>query len=71
MERFPCPHLHGLVELSEERERHILERHPELLPQARHRIAQTLADPESVRRWIITAYVARRLVGGEIEWQRS
>ncbi len=108
MERFPCPHLRGPVELSEERERHVAERHPELLPEGRHRIAETLADPETVRRsprmgnarlfsrwyddlragkhvvvvvvsqsgdsgrhWIITAYIARRLVGGEIEWERS
>ncbi len=45
-----CPYLRGDVELTEERERHIMERHPELLPKYREHIAQTLADPEEVRR---------------------
>ena len=31
MTLFACPYLKGEVELSEERERHILERHPELV----------------------------------------
>ncbi|HEV8679946.1 MAG TPA: hypothetical protein VGQ90_11260 [Stellaceae bacterium] len=46
---FACPYLHGEVELSEERERHIAERHPDLLPEHRHRIAPTLADPDQIR----------------------
>ncbi|MBI4316931.1 MAG: hypothetical protein HY675_00455 [Chloroflexi bacterium] len=108
MTRYPCRYLTGEVELTEERERHIAERHPDLLPEHRHRIAETLADPDQVRRsarfgsarsfsrwytdlrrgkhvvvvvvseldptmrhWIITAYVARRLAEGEIEWKRS
>ena len=108
MTRYPCPYLHGEVELTEERERHIAERHPDLLPDHRERIAETLAEPEQVRRsvrfgsarlfsrwfsdlrqgkhvvvvvvsemalaerhWIITAYIARRLAEGEIEWKRS
>lgn len=107
MTYFPCPYLQGQVELSEERERHIAERHPDLLPDERQRIADTLADPDQVRRsarfgnarlftrrfddlrggksvvvvvvsetsqsrhWIITAYMARRLAEGEIEWKRS
>lgn len=50
MARFTCPYLDGEVELSEERERHIMERHPELLPKYRQHIAQTLADPDEVRR---------------------
>ena len=33
MSRFPCPYLKGNVELTEERERHIAERHPDLLPE--------------------------------------
>jgi len=105
--RFPCPYLGGHVELSENRERHIAERHPELLPGHRDRIATTLADPDTVRRssrfadaqlfthwyddltggkhvvvvvvsaagtdrhWVITAYIARRLAAGEIEWARN
>lgn len=50
MARFTCPYLDGEVELTEERERHINERHPELAPKCQERIAQTLADPDEVRR---------------------
>lgn len=50
MDRFPCPYLKGEVECTEERERHIAERHPDLLPEHRNRIADTLADPDLVRR---------------------
>lgn len=107
MTLFDCPYLHGQVELSEERERHIAERHPDLLPGERQRIADTLADPDQVRRsvhfgnarlltrwfdnvrggkyvvvvvvaerdlrrhWIVTAYMARKLAEGEVEWKRS
>lgn len=106
--RFHCPYLDGEVELTEERERHVAESHPDLLPEHRQRIADALADPDEVRRsaraanarlfarwfedlrggkhvvvvvvsdpgphrrhWVITAYMARRLVEGEIEWARS
>lgn len=108
MPRFTCPYLKGEVELTEERECHIGERHPDLLPQHRERIAETLSDPDQIRRstrfagaklfsrwyndlrcgkhvvvvfvcesdprgrhWIITAYIARRLAEGEVEWRRS
>ena len=108
MTRYPCPYLKGAVELTDERERHIAERHPDLLPEHRDRIAQTLAEPDQVRRsarfgnarsfsrwytdvrqgkhvvvvvvsqpdpterhWIITAYIARRLAEGEVEWKRG
>ncbi len=47
---FPCPYLHGEVELSSEREQHIAETHPDLLPTHRNRIADTLANPDEVRR---------------------
>ena len=50
MSWFSCPYLQGEVELTEERERHIAERHPELLPEHRERIAETLADPDQVRK---------------------
>lgn len=50
MTRFPCPYLHSEVDLGKERERHIAERHPDLLPENRGRIAATLADPDEVRR---------------------
>lgn len=106
MIRFPCPYLKGEVEWTDERERHTAQRHPDLLPQHRDRIAQTLAEPDQVRRsarfpaarlfsrwypdlrggkhvvvvvvsgsagrhWVITAYIARRLAEGEVEWKRS
>jgi hypothetical protein len=48
--RFSCPYLAGEVELTEEREKHIADRHPELLPKFRDRIRATLAEPHEVRR---------------------
>lgn len=108
MSWLPCPYLKGEVELTPERERHITERHPDLLPEYRDRVAQVLADPDQVRtsrrfgnaklfsrwhsdirtgkhvvvivvsnpapderHWMITAYLARRLAEGDIEWKRS
>ncbi|MBM3745573.1 MAG: hypothetical protein FJW34_07230 [Acidobacteria bacterium] len=50
MTRFRCPYLKGEVELTDEREQHIAERHPDLLPEHRQRLAETLADPDQVRR---------------------
>jgi hypothetical protein len=50
MTKFPCPYLGGEVDLSEERERHIAEHHPDLLPDHKDRIGDTLADPDHVRR---------------------
>jgi hypothetical protein len=84
------------------------QRHPDLLPEHRQRIADTLAAPDQVRRsarfasarlftrwfesvrggkhvvvvvvsesapssrpWVITAYIARKLAKGEIEWKRD
>ena len=108
MSHFPCPYLGGVVELSAEREIHITERHPDLLPQYRERLAEALLDPEQVRKsarfgnarlfsrwytdaksgkhvvvvvvsdsdasnrhWVVTAYVARKLAEGEVEWNRG
>ncbi len=108
MSRFFCRYLSDEVELTTERERHIAENHPDLLPKYRDLIAETLADPDQIRisahfknarlfsrwfgnmrggkyivvvvisesgpvgrHWIITAYIARKLVGGETEWKRS
>jgi hypothetical protein len=105
---FKCPYLNAQVELTDERERHIAERHPDLLPEHRQCIADTLVDPDQVRRsarfasarlftrwfesvrggkyvvvvvvsesapggrhWVITAYIARKLAEGEIEWKRD
>jgi len=44
-----CPYLSAEVELTDERERHIAERHPDLLPEHFARIADTLAEPDLVR----------------------
>ncbi|MEK7273777.1 MAG: hypothetical protein AAB296_02465 [Candidatus Desantisbacteria bacterium] len=108
MSQFSCPYLKGEIELTEERERHICERHPDLLPQYYAWIEKTVSDPDQVRRsarfagarlfsrwyndlrggkyvvvvvvsepelrgrhWIITAYLARKLAEGEIEWKRD
>lgn len=107
MSLFPCPYVKGEVELTPEREHHIADRHPDLLPEHLDRIVETLAEPDQVRRsarfgsarlfsrcytdarggkhvvvvvvselgpkerhWIITAYIARKLAEGEIEWKR-
>ena len=106
--RFPCPYLHGEVELTDEREQHIAQDHPDLLPEYRDRVAATLADPDRItgsgrfgntrlfsrwyddlrggkhvivvvvsdglptlRHWIVTAHIARKLTQGEIQWARS
>ncbi len=50
MSRYPCPYLKGEVELTPERERHIAVRHPDLLPEHRDRVKETLGDPDQVRR---------------------
>ncbi|HVA80412.1 MAG TPA: hypothetical protein VNF29_05765 [Candidatus Binataceae bacterium] len=60
MTLFPCPYLKGEVEWTDERERHIAERHPDLLPEHRNRIARTLADPDEVRR--SARFAAARMV---------
>ena len=104
MVQFPCPYLETEVEVTEERRRHIVERHPDLLLAGWEHIATTLADPDQVRHsmrivnarmfyrwydglnkhvvvvvisepggrnWIVTAYLARKLATGEMEWKRS
>lgn len=107
MPAFFCAYLGGEVQLSEEREAHIAERHPDLLPEHRDRIGTVLVDPDQVRssrrfgaaklfsrwfsevkggkhvivvvvnsgeggrHWIITAYIARKLAEGEVEWTRN
>lgn len=48
--KFSCPYLNSEVELTREREQHIAENHPDLLPEHRSGIAETLADPDEVRR---------------------
>jgi hypothetical protein len=104
----PCPYLGGNVDLTAEREEHIAEHHPDLLPAYRERIIRVLEEPDQVRRssrcvharlfsrwfpdllggkyvvvvvmtdartparhWVVTAYLARRLAEGGVEWRRS
>lgn len=50
MQRFQCPYLKGEVELTDERETHIVHTHPDLLPEYLAQVGQTLADPDQVRR---------------------
>ena len=50
MTLFPCPYLGMLVELTDERQRHILLKHPDLLPEYIDYVAETLAEPDEVRR---------------------
>lgn len=103
-----CPYLKIDVELTAERERHIQNHHPDLLPEHRQRIIETVGEPDEIRRssrvgnaklfsrwfddlrggkyvvvvvvdeskreshpWIITAYMARKLKEGEIEWRKN
>jgi hypothetical protein len=44
-----CAYLGSAVELSEEREGHILRHHPDLLPDHRRRIIDTVGDPDQIR----------------------
>ncbi len=47
--RLACPYLQGRVELTAEREEHIVRGHPELLPGLRARLERTVADPDEIR----------------------
>jgi len=105
---FDCPSLGGQIELTAERERHIAERHPDLLPEHRPCMMETIQGPDRIRRsarigqallfskwfaglrggkhvvvvvmtdpgpsprrWVITAYLARQLAGGETIWKKD
>ena len=46
MPLLPCPYLGVLVELTDERQRHILLKHPDLLPEYIDYVAETLAEPQ-------------------------
>ncbi|HEX5646659.1 MAG TPA: hypothetical protein VFX56_06795 [Nitrospira sp.] len=50
MTTLPCPYLNTEVELTDEREQHIRDKHPELLPAYRTQLIQTVADPDEIRR---------------------
>jgi len=47
---FVCPYLGGPVELTRERERHILRKHPEVMADQSDRLALALSDPDEVHR---------------------
>jgi len=49
MKLFPCPYLQDEVILTDEREQHITERHPDLLPQYKQYVAKTLLKPLHIR----------------------
>lgn len=104
---FDCPYLGTTVELSGEREAHIIASHPGTLPDYLEQLANTLKKPDlirgsdrdptallfsrwfesirtgrymavvtvsdvaSSRHWVITAYTARKLTGGNPLWQKS
>ncbi|TRT86816.1 MAG: hypothetical protein EWV63_09850 [Microcystis aeruginosa Ma_OC_H_19870700_S124] len=46
---FFCSYLEVEVELTDEREQHIIVRHPGTLPDYEEQLAQTLADPDLIR----------------------
>jgi hypothetical protein len=48
--RLPCPRLRVDIELTPERERHIADRHPDLLPTHRAKLTEVVADPDLIRR---------------------
>ena len=50
MTSLSCPYLKSEVELTVEREQHIAKNHPELVPEHRSGIPETLVDPDEVRR---------------------
>jgi hypothetical protein len=50
MTTFPCPYLKSDVEFTSEREKHITQRHPDLLPEYREHLRITLADPNQIKR---------------------
>jgi len=47
---YDCPYLGASVELTDERERHIRQYHPEVLTQGRNLIGLTLSQPDLIRR---------------------
>jgi hypothetical protein len=49
MRIFPCQYLEAEVELSDEREQHIIETHPSTLPDYLPQVTETLANPDLIR----------------------
>ncbi len=50
MEYIVCPYLDCNVELTDEREYHITRQHPDLLPEHRQCIIDTLSHPDEIRK---------------------
>ena len=50
MKQYPCSYLKGVVELTDERFKHIAESHPDFLPDHESKIAEVLAEPDQIRR---------------------
>lgn len=44
-----CPYLGASVELTDERHQHILDRHPDLLPDHFDQLAETITEPDEIR----------------------
>ena len=66
---FPCPYLNSDVELTDEREYHIILRHPDLLPMYQQCIPDTLVLPDEVRR--SSRIGNARLFSRWFEWLRG
>jgi len=49
MTYFQCPYLSKVVELPDERKKHIAENHPDLFPEYEDRIPVVLSNPDQVR----------------------
>ena len=49
-EYYPCPFLAGVVEVTEERYAHVLMRHEDFAPRYWHKVGETIAEPDEVRR---------------------
>lgn len=50
MALLPCPYLGGMIELTDERQQHILVKHPDLLSEHFDHLVKTVADPDQMRR---------------------
>jgi hypothetical protein len=46
---FPCPYLNRNVELTEERQQHIIQTHPKTLPDYWVELAETINNPDHIR----------------------
>lgn len=70
MQTFLCPYLNGEVELTDERAGHFY-RWFDDVRQGKYVVVVVVSESAAERNCIITAYMTRRLINGEIEWQKS